>query len=97
MIKRTSTGLAVAASLIALAAWQTSVADQKPARAGNTGKQADTETLQKATTLAVGNLAWESVKISDVQRDATTVKWLATTRSMKLNCAAAPDGTNPFC
>src|SRR3984893_12344713 len=93
MIKQ-NTGLAVAAGLIALAVWQTSGADQKPARAG---KSADTETLQKATTLAVGNLAWESVKISDVQRDATKVKGLATTRSMKLHCAAAPDGANPYC
>ena len=73
MIKK-DTALAVVASLIALAAWQTGGADQKPARAG---KLPDTETLQKATTLAVGNLAWESVKISDVQRNAVTVEWLA--------------------
>jgi poly(3-hydroxybutyrate) depolymerase len=70
--------------------------DRRPP-ASHSGKPADVQTLQQATTLAIGNLAWESVKVSDVQRDATTVKWVATTRSQKLNCTAAPDGSNPYC
>ena len=61
------------------------------------GKPADTQDLQKATSHALGNLAWESVTVSDIERAANGVKWMATTRSHKYHCAAATDGTNPYC
>jgi hypothetical protein len=61
------------------------------------GPPADSEALQKATAIGAGNLAWETVIVSDIRRDATTVKWLATTKSTKWHCTAAPDGTKPYC
>ncbi|HMA49030.1 MAG TPA: hypothetical protein VKP60_04700, partial [Magnetospirillaceae bacterium] len=68
-----------------------------PPVAGSLGKPADNVALQKATSAALGNLAWETVQVSEVQHDATSVKWLATTRSNKWHCEAAPDGTKSFC
>jgi hypothetical protein len=53
--------------------------------------------LQKATALAQGELAWESVRISDIQHDAKTVTWAADTRSMHAHCTADPDGSGPYC
>jgi hypothetical protein len=61
------------------------------------GNPATVEDLQKATAFAVGNLAWETVTVTDVQRSATEVKWSGVTRSVTWHCAAAPDGTKPFC
>jgi hypothetical protein len=60
-------------------------------------KEAEIQTLQKATALAQGELAWEIVQISDIQRDPTSVKWVATTRSLHLHCTADPDGGGSFC
>jgi hypothetical protein len=60
-------------------------------------KEAETETLQKATAMAQGSLAWETVEISNVQRDDKTVKWMAATPERKLRCTADPDGSNSFC
>jgi hypothetical protein len=60
-------------------------------------KPGDTEALQKATAFGVGNLAWETVSISDVQISRDNVKWLGTTRSAKWRCTAAPDGSKPYC
>jgi poly(3-hydroxybutyrate) depolymerase len=99
MMIKMNTGFAAAIGLLVLAAAPANSADrtQAAAAAGNASKEVSIEMLQKATTLAVGNLAWESVKVSEVERSATSVKWLATTRSMKLNCTAAPDGANPYC
>ena len=60
-------------------------------------KEAEIELLQKATALAQGELAWETVRISDIQHDAKSVKWVAETRSMHAQCTADPDGSGPYC
>ena len=60
-------------------------------------KEAEIETLQKASALAVGNQAWEIVQISNVQHDANSLKWIASTRSRYMVCAADPDGSNAYC
>jgi hypothetical protein len=60
-------------------------------------KEAEIELLQKATALAQGELAWETVQVSDIQRDATSVKWVATTRSLHVHCTAYPDGSGSYC
>jgi hypothetical protein len=69
--------------------------------AGPTGarsKPNETETLQKATALAHGNLAWEIVKISDVKREPDKVTWDAWTRSEHMRCSGAvPDGAGAYC
>jgi hypothetical protein len=60
-------------------------------------KPTPTEVLQQATSLAIGNLAWESVKVSEVEKVDGRVRWLATTRSQKYRCTADADGQNSFC
>jgi hypothetical protein len=60
-------------------------------------QEAEIELLQKATALAQGELAWETVRISDIQRDAKSVKWAADTRSMHVHCTADPDGSGSYC
>ena len=60
-------------------------------------KEAEIETLQKATSLVVGNQAWEVVQISNIQHDANSVKWNASTRSRYVACGADPDGSNAYC
>jgi poly(3-hydroxybutyrate) depolymerase len=57
----------------------------------------DAESLQKATAFAVGNLAWETVKIVNVERGASQVKWLGLTRSARWRCIAAADATKASC
>jgi hypothetical protein len=57
----------------------------------------ETEVLQRATSLAIGNLAWESVSLSDIQRTRTQVRWTATTRSNRYLCTADANGQNSFC
>jgi poly(3-hydroxybutyrate) depolymerase len=57
----------------------------------------DAESLQKATAFAVGNLAWETVKIVNVERGASTLKWVGLTRSARWSCTAAPDATKAYC
>ena len=57
----------------------------------------DVESLQKATAFAAGNLAWETVKVVNVERSANQVKWLGLTRSARWGCTAAPDATKAFC
>jgi poly(3-hydroxybutyrate) depolymerase len=57
----------------------------------------DAESLQKATSFAVGNLAWETVKIVNVERGASQLKWVALTRSARWGCTAAPDATKAYC
>jgi hypothetical protein len=57
----------------------------------------ETEILQRATSLAIGNLAWESVAVSEVRKTKTQIKWTATTRSNKYFCTADADGQNSFC
>jgi poly(3-hydroxybutyrate) depolymerase len=57
----------------------------------------DAESLQKATAFAVGNLAWETVKIVNVERSASQLKWVGLTRSARWRCTAAPDATKAFC
>jgi hypothetical protein len=61
------------------------------------GKPATLEGLQKATAFAVGNLAWETVKVQDVQRTADKVTWIGATRSVNWRCAARSDGTQAYC
>jgi len=60
-------------------------------------KEAEIETLQKATAQAQGSLAWEIVQVSNIQHDAKSVKWVATTRSLNLRCTADLDGSNSYC
>ena len=43
----------------------------------------DAQSLQKATAFAVGNLAWETVKLVNVERNASQVKWVGLTRSTR--------------
>jgi len=57
----------------------------------------ETEVLQKATSLAIGNLAWESVHISDVTKEKDKIKWIGLTRSIKYVCAANLNGDDPYC
>jgi hypothetical protein len=57
----------------------------------------EAETLQRATSLAIGNLAWESVSLSDIQRTRAQVRWTATTRSNRYFCTADANGQNSFC
>jgi poly(3-hydroxybutyrate) depolymerase len=61
------------------------------------GKPATTEGLQKATALAVGNLAWETVVVAEVTRGLDKVTWNGVTRSVTWHCTAAPDGTKAYC
>lgn len=60
-------------------------------------KPTETEVLQRATSLAIGNLAWESVTVSSVQKAKGKVKWIGTTRSNKYFCTADADGQNSEC
>jgi poly(3-hydroxybutyrate) depolymerase len=57
----------------------------------------DTERLQKATAFVAGNLAWETVKIVNVERSASEVKWFGLTRSARWRCTARPDATRASC
>ncbi|HWF00061.1 MAG TPA: hypothetical protein VG248_09725 [Caulobacteraceae bacterium] len=68
-----------------------------PAPPRKPGPLATTEDLQKATALAVGNLAWETVTVRNVQRDPDKVTWVGATRSVNWRCGAHPDGTQPYC
>ncbi len=61
------------------------------------GKPATIEGLQKATALAVGNLAWETVVVAEVKRGPDKVTWNGVTRSVTWRCTAAPDGTKAYC
>ena len=56
-----------------------------------------TELLQQGTSLAIGNLAWESVQISEVSTSAGKTRWTGTTRSMKYHCSGGPNGENSYC
>jgi|SRR5882757_1689244 len=80
--------------LVLLAVCQTVNAAAPATDASKT--QLSIKDLQKATFRAMG-VAWETVAVSEVQRSATDVKWLATTRSQKWHCTAAPDGSNAYC
>ncbi len=60
-------------------------------------KQSETEIMQRATSAAIGNLAWESVTVSAVTKVKGQVKWTATTRSNRYFCTADPDGQNSAC
>src|SRR5438445_11217033 len=57
----------------------------------------ETEMLQKATSLAIGNLAWESVRVTDVGRESDKIKWVGLTRSVKYVCNADLKGENSYC
>ncbi len=59
--------------------------------------KSQTEILQRATSDAIGNLAWESVTVSDVKKVKNKVQWTATTRSNKYFCNADPDGQESSC
>jgi hypothetical protein len=86
-----STSLAALAEATPVSAAPTA---PKPVRLG---KPATVEQLQKATSLAVGNLAWEIVDVRDVKRTADKVTWIGGTRSVNWRCAARADGTQPYC
>jgi uncharacterized protein YggE len=90
-MRKRRTAVVTLAGLSVLTGCQTPSAGQGPA------KEASIETLQKATSMANGNLAWETVHVSEVQRDAKSVKWLATTRSLRLRCTAQSDGSGSYC
>lgn len=70
---------------------------EKPSAAEARPITAGTETLQKATALAHGNLAWEIVQISNVQHESDKVTWEARTRSEHMSCSAMPDGAGSYC
>src|SRR5882757_8363769 len=53
----------------------------------------DAGSLQKATAFAVGNLAWETVKIVNVERSSSTLKWVGLTRSARWGFSEDPDAT----
>lgn len=61
------------------------------------GVPATVETLQKSTSRAVGNLAWETVNIQDVKRTEDTVRWVGVTRSARWGCTARSDGERAHC
>lgn len=84
----TMSALAGACSMVALSA---------QAQAKAEPKVSETEMLQKATSLAIGNLAWESVKVSDVQKDASQIKWAVTLRSNKYTCSSDLNGDSSSC
>jgi hypothetical protein len=84
--------LGACASDDSLAAYHQATDEPKPS-----AQEAEIRTLQQATALAQGEVAWESVNISAIQRDAKSVKWVAKTRSVTLNCKADPDGSNSYC
>jgi poly(3-hydroxybutyrate) depolymerase len=56
-----------------------------------------TELLQQGTSLAIGNLAWESVRVSDVATADGKTRWTGTTRSMKYLCRGGPHGEDAYC
>ncbi|HTK36506.1 MAG TPA: hypothetical protein VL358_14640 [Caulobacteraceae bacterium] len=102
-MRRLCTALVLLAGLSLLGACET-VPDgndaffvYKPPTPKPGSKEAEIETLQKATSLAQGSLAWEIVQISNIQHDAKSVKWVARTRSLNLRCTADPDGSNSYC
>jgi hypothetical protein len=66
-------------------------------KADHVGEAATIEGLQKATSRAVGNLAWETVNVQDVQRTADKVTWIGATRSVHWRCSARSDGERPSC
>jgi poly(3-hydroxybutyrate) depolymerase len=57
----------------------------------------ETEKLQQATSLAIGNLAWESVQITEVKKENNKVSWVGLTRSNKYVCTADLSGDNSAC
>jgi hypothetical protein len=61
------------------------------------GEPATVEDLQKATSKAVGNLAWETVDVQEVQRMADKVTWIGATRSVRWRCTARTDGEQAHC
>jgi hypothetical protein len=98
-MRRLCSAIVLLAGLSLLGACETNDAYfvYKPVAPKPGSKEAEIETLQKATAMAQGALAWEIVQVSGIQRDAKTVKWVATTRSLNLRCAADPDGSNSYC
>jgi hypothetical protein len=102
-MRRLCSALVLTAGLSLLGACQT-VSDgndaffvYQPPKPAPGSKEAEIETLQKATAMAQGSLAWEIVQVSDIQHDGRTVKWVARTRSLNLRCSADPDGSNSYC
>ena len=93
----TPTDTSQGAETLAAAAQASVPAAATPSRPRKLGPPATTEALQKATALAVGNLAWETVDVQEVQRKADKVIWIGATRSVKWQCEARPDGSNPAC
>jgi hypothetical protein len=96
-MRKSLTSLVLLAGLCLLGACETTTVGGKAADTAAKSKPADIETLQKATALANGNMAWETVQISEVQREADKVTWLAKTRSLHLHCTAGPDGSASYC
>jgi len=67
------------------------------AKAVQMGGPATIEVLQKATSRAVGNLAWETVDVQGLQRTADSVTWIGATRSVRWRCSARMDGERAHC
>jgi hypothetical protein len=57
----------------------------------------DTQALQQASAQGVGNTAWETVVIRDVQITDHDIHWTARVRSGDWHCEAQPDGFDPNC
>jgi hypothetical protein len=89
--------IALAATLTLLGGCETVPVVYKYPEPPKGSKEAEIEMMQKAAALAVGNQAWEPIEISNIQRDATSLKWVAKTRSRDMTCTADPDGSNAYC
>ncbi|HTV80097.1 MAG TPA: hypothetical protein VMF03_17735 [Steroidobacteraceae bacterium] len=57
----------------------------------------DTQALQQASAQGIGNTAWETVVIRDVQITDHGIHWTAHLRSADWHCQAQPDGYDPNC
>lgn len=60
-------------------------------------ENSEREVLQQATSLAIGNLAWENVNLSEIRKTGGQVKWTAKTRSNTYSCSAQANGQDAFC
>jgi poly(3-hydroxybutyrate) depolymerase len=60
-------------------------------------EDSEQQVLQRATSLAIGNLAWETVNVSDVRKAGGKVSWTATMRSNVYRCNAEANGDGSAC
>ena len=87
--------LAMSCAMACLSACSTQSGVHDPPAAAPPASQA--ELLQQGTSLAIGNLAWESVRVSEIGTVDGKTRWTGTTRSMKYHCSGELNGANPYC